>query len=270
MKKFLFLLVAFNLAWILSSNAQSNVRGRVVDAAGNGIEYVTVCVDSVFCISDIDGNFDIKLPDNATGDMKVSHISFKTKVVPRSLYQQGDVRIEMEDLAYSLGGVAVVAKKLTLEPILGKGMKLPGDATFGKEQLGDLEVGPAFTSKKDYAVANFQFKVGKCTYTRCVVRVIVYELVGSAFVPVQAKPIYFTLTPANQNTDVKVKATEKIYLKKGLTYYVGLSLVSGGNGSLHFPAHMRFSYVRNLIKNSWKKMPATLGVAIEGYRLEKK
>ena len=119
-------------------------------------------------------------------------------------------------------------------------------------------------------MANFQFKVGKCTYTRCVVRVIVYELVGSAFVPVQAKPIYFTLTPANQNTDVKVKATEKIYLKKGLTYYVGLSLVSGGNGILHFPAHMRFSYVRNLIKNSWKKMPATLGVAIEGYRLEKK
>lgn len=89
MKRFTFLFVMLNIAFVVSSNCQTKVTGWVLDSNGHGIEYATICVDSVFCISDADGHFNLQLPQNASADMSVSHISFKTKLIPRSTFQQG-------------------------------------------------------------------------------------------------------------------------------------------------------------------------------------
>ncbi|WP_019187092.1 carboxypeptidase-like regulatory domain-containing protein [Prevotella conceptionensis] len=268
MKRFLFLFIILNLAFVLPSNGQTKVTGRVVDASGHGIEYATISVDSLFCISDADGHFNLQLPRSVTADINVSHISFKTKLVPRSVFQQGYVNVMLEERAYNLGSVDIVAKQTKLETIVGRGMKLPGDAAFGKEQQGKVEMGPLFSVKRDYVVASFDMKVEECTYQQCVVRLIVYEVHGAKFEPIQSKPLYLALTPANQNTHIKIKTQGDITLKKGSTYYVGVSVVSGSNaGTLHFPAHLRSSYVRNLVKGTFKKLPATLGMVVKGYRI---
>ena len=268
MKRFLFLFIVLNLAFVLPSNGQTKVSGRVVDASGHGIEYATISVDSLFCISDADGHFNLQLPRSVTADKNVSHISFKTKLVPRSVFQQGYVNVMLEERAYNLGSVDIVAKQTKLETIVGRGMKLPGDAAFGKEQQGKVEMGPLFSVKRDYVAVSFDMKVEECTYQQCVVRLIVYEVRGEKFEPVQSKPLYLALTPANQNTHIKIKTQGDITLKKGSTYYVGVSVVSGSNaGTLHFPAHLRSSYVRNLVKGTFKKLPATFGMVIKGYRI---
>ena len=268
MKRFTFLFVMLNIAFVVSSNCQTKVTGWVLDSNGHGIEYATICVDSVFCISDADGHFNLQLPQNASADMSVSHISFKTKLIPRSTFQQGEVSITLEERAYNLGSVDIVAKQAKLEKILGRGMKLPGDVAFGKEQQGNIEFGPVFTANNDYVVMSLDLKVEECTYQQCVIRLIVYEVRGTTFEPVQPKPLYVALTPANENTHIKVKTQGNISLKKGGNYYVGVSVVSGSNaGTLHFPAYLRSAYARNLIKGAYKKLPATLGIAIEGFRI---
>ena len=270
MKRILFFVVALNLAFVLFSNAQTKVTGRVVDGSGHGVEYATVYVDSVFCLSNVHGYFELSLPNAASGDMIVSHISFKTKVVPHGIYAQGFVNVSLEERAYNLNDVDIVGKQTKAETILGRGMNLPGDVAFGKDQRGTFETGPKFTAKRNYAVTSFNLKVEECTYQRCVVRLIVYEVRDNVFEPIQAKPLYVELTPACQDTPFRVRAQSPITLKKGFTYYVGVSVVSVSNsGTLHFPAHMRSAYVRNLVKGTFKKLPATLGMVIEGYRISK-
>ena len=78
MKKIVFLL--FSLVLSVSIYAQETIKGRIKAANGNPVEYATVSVDSIFTLSDAKGNFSLELPKGHTGDLHISHISFKPNV----------------------------------------------------------------------------------------------------------------------------------------------------------------------------------------------
>lgn len=52
-----------------------------------------------------------------------------------------------------------------------------------------------------------------------------------------------------------------------MEYYVGLSIVSGSQGTIHFPTTLRKGFARNLIKDNKKSLPTTLGIGITGKKL---
>ena len=269
MKSYFLLLYTIFVAIATNVNAQTKVRGTVTDTRSHGIEYATICVDSAYAISDKDGHFELVLPNGSRADMVVSHISYKPKSVLHDVYKLGNVEIILNDKAYDLEAVDIVRAKTKLKNILGKGMKLPGDAAFGKAQKGNVEMGPLFTPKSDYAAVRFDMKVEECTYSQCVVRLIIYKVSDTVFEPIMAKPLYMELTTANKNSDISIHTTSPIALRKGETYYIGVSVVAGSaNGTLHFPAHLRSSYVRDIIKGTHKKIPATLGVSVMGYKMK--
>lgn len=68
----------------------------------------------------------------------------------------------------------------------------------------------------------------------------------------------------NKNSEIKIKAVSLIALRKGKDYFIGLTIVSGSKGTIHFPATLRSGFVRNLIKGTIKKLPATVGIGITG------
>ena len=82
MKKIVFLFLSLLLS--VSIYAQETIKGSIKAANGNPVEYATVSVDSIFTLSDEKGNFSLYLPKGHTDDMRISHISFKPKSIPRS------------------------------------------------------------------------------------------------------------------------------------------------------------------------------------------
>jgi hypothetical protein len=116
-------------------------------------------------------------------------------------------------------------------------MKMPGDVVFGNTPSGKFEIGPKFTSHDHFIIDNFNLQVEECTYEQCTLRIIVYEIAGGRFEPIHPKPIYFNLTPTNHNSAIKINVDSPITLQKGKEYYIGITIVAGANGTIHFLLH---------------------------------
>ena len=70
----------------------------------------------------------------------------------------------------------------------------------------------------------------------------------------------------NKNSEINIETTSSIVLHKGKDYYIGLTIVSGSKGTIHFPAYLRSGFVRNLIDGTMKKLPVTVGIGVIGRR----
>lgn len=176
----------------------------------------------------------------------------------------------MEDRVYDIAEASVAARKGKATTILRKGMKLPGDVAFGNAPSGKIEIGPKFKASDNFIIDYFNLHIEECTYEQCILRLIVYKVVENQFEPVSSKPIYINLSSVNKNSDVKIMTNSPITLQKGNEYFVGLSIVSGSQGTIHFPAALRKGIARNVVKGTMKNLPATVGIAVTGRRLPAK
>jgi hypothetical protein len=270
MKKKLYLLFFLLVASIFDLKAQVKISGLVQNEEHVGIEYATICVDSIFTLTDKEGRFALEIPVNIKSPMTCSHISYKKKMIPYSQYKGGNVCVVMEDRVYDIAEASVAARKGKATTILRKGMKLPGDVAFGNAPSGKIEIGPKFKASDNFIIDYFNLHIEECTYEQCILRLIVYKVVENQFEPVSSKPIYINLSPVNKNSDVKIMTNSPITLQKGNEYFVGLSIVSGSQGTIHFPAALRKGIARNVVKGTMKNLPATVGIAVIGRRLPAK
>ena len=265
--KILILLVLFGFP--VSGMAQTRIEGHVVNELGEDVEYASVRVDSFYVVSDQKGHFLMNLPKGEKAEMVISHLSYKPFVVAYGSYKDGNVKAVMKENVSNLAEVSVSGKKLKEKKISHKGIKTPGDVTFHNVKNTTYEVGPIVANKKDFLVKSFNFQIKKCSFSYCVVRVIVYEIKDKDLVPIQSKPIYLKFTDKQQKEEYSVKPTENLMLKKGHDYYVGVAVVSSnGDGEIHFPAFLRKGYVRNLVSGKIKKLPATLGISMTGVEVQ--
>lgn len=249
--------------------AQSRVTGQVVNEQGDGVEYASIKIDTLYAVSDLQGRFSIDIPKGERKDMVVSHLSYQPVVVPFLSYQKEHFKVTMKEKANDLTAVTVQGKKLKPMKISHKGIKTPGGVSFKNVKNTTYEVGPIVANKKDYLVKSFDFKLSKCTYHYCVIRIIVYEIKGGTLVPIQSKPVYLKFSDKQQKETYSVKPTENIFLQKGHDYYVGVAVVSSnGTGEVSFPAYLRKGYVRNLVSGKMKKLPATMGISLTGVEVQ--
>lgn len=268
MKRFCLLLLL--VAAISELKAQVKINGLVQNEEHIGIEYATICVDSIFTLTDKEGHFTLEIPSNIKSPMTCSHISYKKKMIPYSQYRDGNVRLVMEDRVYDIAETSVAARRGKTVAILRKGMKLPGDVAFGNAPSGKMEIGPKFKAADNFIIDYFNLHIEECTYEQCTLRLIVYKMVGCQFEPVSSRPIYIHLSSANKNSEVKIMTNSQITLQNGNEYFVGLSIVSGSQGTIHFPAVLRKGIARNVVQGTMKNLPATVGIAVTGRRLPTK
>ena len=246
--------------------AQETIKGRIKAANGNPVEYATVSVDSIFTLSDAKGNFSLALPKGHTDDMHISHISFKPKSIPRSKYVSGNIDITLEEAVNELADITITnSKKNRMKSISGMGMRFPGgDACFRNYHDGIKELGPIVKADKDFSVESITLKVLRNIYTKCVLRVILYEIKGKKLTPIQAKPLY-----ADAKRDGKYSLSftpqQHICLKKGHRYYAGLTIVDASDkGELHIPAHLHSGLGHNTLTEKTKKLPVSIGMKLLG------
>ena len=149
--------------------------------------------------------------------------------------------------------------------IVGRGVRAPGDGAFHNVQNTQYETGPLFSVNNDWLVKNVKLRVQKCSFAYCTIRLIVYEIIGTQFVPIQHRPIYIQVSKISNKKDFSALVEEPLKLKHHHKYYIGVAVMaSSGNGEIHFPAYFKKGCVRNLCTDRKKNFPVTLGLSVYG------
>lgn len=264
MKFYLFIITLFNC---ISVYCQETIIGSVKSSDGHAVEYATISVDGIFTLSDVNGCFSLFLPKGHTPNLCVTHISYKTKVIPRSIYSSGNLEITLEEAVNELSNITVISgKKKKLKAISGTGMRIPGgDACFRNEHNGVKEIGPIVKADHDFQVENITLKILSNTYTKCTLRVILYEINGKKLTPIINKPLYAEAKVSSNSYSLAFTLREHIEFQKGHRYFAGLSIVSASKeGELHIPAYFHSGFGHNTLTGNTRKVPASIGLKILG------
>lgn len=245
--------------------AQLVVKGKITNSDSGPVEYANVCVDSVYVMSDAQGNFTINVPRGVETPMQVSHISYETVNIAHAEYKSGTVAVVMKPRSNMLPNVAVLGGKSKAKELVVKGMKMPGDVVFSDTTTGMYAYGPVFKVKKNFLVDTIKFTVRECTYSTCLLRVVVYKVNGERFVPVVSKPLYVSCSPLQNGKDLALPIDDRTLLQKGSTYYVALCPVSStGKGKVAFQAYIHKGYAWNIDKQRTLKLPASMSMVLVG------
>lgn len=265
MKRFVFILIACELLSLACVAANKVIKGHVVDEYGQNVEFASIYVDSVYVVSDREGMFSLTIPNGMKQDLVISHISYQAYKIPYDVYsKKTELQVALKENVSNLSDITVVSGKKQ-KSIVEKGVRAPGDVAFHNIQNTKYETGPLFTANKDYYVKNAKLRVQKSTFTSCTIRLVIYEVKDTQFVPIQHRPTYMQLSKISDKKDLSVLIEEPLKLERGHKYYVGVAVVaSNGIGEIHFPAYFRKGCVRNLCTDKKKNLPVTLGVSLYG------
>ena len=139
------LLLSLFMLFVCKGYCQTEVRGRVVNERGTAVEYAGVWLenDSVGAISDIDGNFVIKIPKGSKNSLTFSHVSYQKAGVGYQTYSSGnELTVVLKDKVVELADV-VIDKSRKPKNIMGRGVTALADAGMrGKGRENGVEWGP--------------------------------------------------------------------------------------------------------------------------------
>lgn len=269
MKRNLFILLVGELITISAYAHDIKIVGHVSDENGCNVEYASIHVDSLYAVSDKFGNFSLVVPDDMKSDLVVNHISYEPKKFKSTTYKTRNVlQVTLKEKNIGLADVSVVSGK-KMKRIVDKGVRAPGDVTFRNINNTTYEVGPIFSPNKDFFVSCAKLRVLQSSFSSCVIRLIIYEVKGNVFLPVQHRPLYIHLSKVVDKKDFTFMPEEPIKLLHSHKYYIGIAVMSSsGLGEIHFPAYFRKGSVRNLCSDKKKTLPASIGVSLFGVQIK--
>ena len=269
MKKTILLTVLVQL--MTAVNAQTVVKGNVVNERGEAVEYVSIGFDedSVGVISDMKGHFTLTIPARRNNDLSFTHVSYQDAIVPYATYSKGNnLKVVLKNKTVELAEV-VIGKKNKSHTLSGRSLIRMGTVGFSGNQDGGTEWGPVFKISKDYVLSEILLSVAKCNYKECVLSFNIYELRGKRFINIMNKPIYKRVSSADDGKQFSVSPDEYIVLKGDHRYCISVSVVDHqGKGDIVFPANFKSSYARNAVKGMMKKLPACPPIIVKGYKME--
>ncbi len=65
-----------------------SIKGHIVDEFGKNVEFASVYVDSIYAVSDKEGNFSLVVPNGMKQELVISHISYQTNKIPYDVYSK--------------------------------------------------------------------------------------------------------------------------------------------------------------------------------------
>lgn len=258
-----------------TGKAQIPLKGNVVNERGEKVEYVSIGfeADSVGTISDAEGHFVLTVPDNRRNDLLFSHVTYQLERIPYAVYAQCEdsLTIVLKDKVIGLTEV-VIDKNNLLKTVVGKGMVIPGLVGMsGKGRPDSNEWGVAFRCQHDYRISDILLSVASCEYSKCLLRMNLYEVSDGQFVNILNKPLYQEVSKSDGKRLLDFVPEDTILLKSQKKYFVSVSGVDtyGESGIIYFQAQIRTSYARFLPQGTKKKLPAGPVIVVKGYEVER-
>lgn len=258
-----------------TSKAQISLKGNVVNERGETVEYVSIGfeADSIGTISDAEGNFVLTFPANRRQDLLFSHVSYQLERIPYAFYAQCEdsLTIVLKDKVVGLEEV-VIDKNNQLKTIVGKGLTIPGLVGMsGKGRPDSNEWGVAFQCQHDCRISDILLLVAGCEYSKCLLRMNLYEVHDGKFENILNKPLYHEVSKTDGKRLLDFVPEEAILLKRQKKYFVSVSGVDtyGESGAVYFQAQIRTSYARFLPQGTKKKLPAGPVIVVKVYEVSR-
>ena len=88
MRRFIFFLIVCEFFSLACIAANKTIKGHIVDEFGKNVEFASVYVDSIYAVSDKEGNFSLVVPDGMKQELVISHISYQTSKIPYDVYSK--------------------------------------------------------------------------------------------------------------------------------------------------------------------------------------
>jgi len=260
--------------------AQENihVKGKVIDETGKEIEYVSLGImnDSIGTVTDRHGRFSIDIPRWKHADITLTHIVYKTCVVPFDTYsnRRDSLIIHMKENEHSLNEFQVTGSKGKKCNIKGCGLKWPHVIMgFNKLNNKGKEVGTVInTHRKTFIIKEISIPILSCQYSKCILRLNVYDITEKGtFHNIMQKPLYIDILKTSKRFTQIIKPEEFLVFEPKKKYYVSLEYIDAeSDGSLYFPIYSNKSYLRYQSLGKFKSIPANIGMKIDGVEIDEK
>lgn len=277
-------LAALLLPAILFAQERVTVKGRIINAEGEPVEYVQVGIPKLQLgnISTVDGRFEIEMPCDT---LVFFHVSYQTAAYPVT-GPTDDIVIVLQEQELPpvvfIGGTT--KEKYLLRPGTNvlKNMGVISTALRSEHPSG-REIGSVAQAKKPFLVKDILLTVHSNHIPGCVASINIYRIEGKreSFVNVLHKPIYFDVAVSNDPQDFDIQPEETLLLEPG-KYFIAFQIVGCDKEALQtflskpeeerkfwemsmdFNIHLKSSYLRETALGEMKPLPVNIGVAVKG------
>lgn len=277
-------LAALLLPAILFAQERVTVKGRIINAEGEPVEYVQVGIPKLHLgnISTVDGRFEIEMPCDT---LVFFHVSYQTAAYPVT-GPTDDIVIVLQEQELPpvvfIGGTT--KEKYLLRPGTNvlKNMGVISTALRSEHPSG-REIGSVAQAKKPFLVKDILLTVHSNHIPDCVASINIYRIEGKkeSFVNVLHKPIYFDVAVSNEQQDYDIQPEETLLLEPG-KYFIAFQIVGCDKEALQtflskpeeertfwemsidFNIFLKNSYIREAALGEIKPLPVNIGVAVKG------
>ena len=266
--------------------AQENfhVRGHIVNAQGDPVEYVQVGIPKLQLgtISTADGNFEITVPKDT---LEFFHVSYQ----PGSYAVTGNaddvvIVLHEQELAPAVFIGGNTKEKYLLRPgtkVFGNGGVLVFEPKAGSTK--GVEIGSVAKTKKPFLVQDIRFGIFENSIPDCVVSVNIYRIEGKEedFINVLQKPIYVNVPESEKPQEFHVQPEETVLLEPG-KYFISFQIVDCDEKALEAwlqtpeserdwsrmrlstLLYFKSSYVRKAALGQMEHYPVNIGMVVKG------
>lgn len=248
------------------------IAGKVVNGRGEGIEYVCIGIpkDTVYTVSDTEGNFRLNVPEGKTEDIVFRHVSYETFSLPADYCYKITDSLTVTLIDNVLPEVVVLPGKGKPVTVLGKGVRWAG-CWFGLANkfggLKDEEWGSIEKIRKPTRIDRAELFSRLFDAQKAVLSFVIYQVDDkeTTFTPVQHVPVYQTIFDSDGQKNLVFEESETLILEPGKYYFAVKFVEFVGEGSLDCQAYFKGAYD----KRDSLKVPLSLGLKVTGYEYDR-
>ena len=263
---------------------QVAVKGRIINAQGEAVEYVQVGIPKlqVGTISSADGYFEITVPCDT---LEFFHVSYQTgSYVVTGPADDVVVVLHENELPPAVFTGGNTKEKYLLRPgtkIAGNGGVLVFEPKTGSTK--GVEIGSVAKTKKPFLVQDIQFGIWENSIPDCVVSVNIYRIEGKneEFVNMLQKPIYVNVAESEKPQEFHIQPEETVLLEPG-KYFISFQIVDCNEKALEeylqIPEserdwsrmrlstilYFKSSYTRKAALGKMEHYPVNIGMVVKG------
>ena len=268
------LLFAMSLLAATYTTAQNiTIKGKIQSEEGTAVEYATIGIPGTKngTLSDIDGEFELTLPQGCNDTIAVSHVSYGDVKLPAALYRNNREALIVTMQPRELQELTVYNGKRKKAKLTNRGMRFAGGVTqWTTEKLG-YEIGSIIDVKRVFEVEEILFStvLNNIENARLSINIYMIDETESDFSNVIHHPIYVDIPVNEKKSEHVIAVKENIFLEPG-RYYVAVKFVDGKKQTdkrevMLFPLYLKSSYIRNSPVDFPEKIQVNLGLEIRGY-----
>lgn len=275
-------LAALFSACVCSAQGNHVIAGRVVDATGEGVEYVSIGMprDTVGTISDSLGRFKLTIPFGKTSEVVFEHVSYMPATIGADIYSSSPEDLVVTLCSHELTPAVALPGKGRRKELLRPGMRLADDAfsftftaanhldSLGRFEWKGAEAGSVVRVRHLFRVDSVGFSVRVSGFDEARFSINFYRMEEGVEKAVSAleRPLYASARRTDAISPVVIRPEDTVVLSPG-RYYVTVKVLDFSplaDGMLSCDLYMKNAVFRDCGFGEYVRLPFSIGLWVCG------